>query len=92
MTKIKDYLLGVLVKKYALGWLVAGYRKAEGYKTVLAIVAAVVVFLAQVFGYIPAESAEGLYKIIGAFGATTFIEKLKRYQKMAEKLAGAVKD
>jgi hypothetical protein len=90
--KIQTWVLGILVNKYALGWLVKGYRQAAGYRTGLAIAAAVIVFVAQVFGYIPAESADGLYKILGAFGATAFIEKLKRYQKAAEKVAEAVKE
>ena len=91
MSKIKDWVLGVLVKKYALGPVVAGYKKLEGYKTALAIVGMALVFGAQVFGFIPETLANELYKILSAIGGVAFLEKLKRYQSVAEKLAGEVK-
>jgi len=91
MGKIKDWVLGVLVKKYALGPVVAGYKKLEGYKTVLAMIGMGLVFGAQVFGFIPAPLADELYKVLGAIGGVAFLEKLKRYQPVAEKLANEVK-
>lgn len=92
MSKIKDWMLGVLAKKYALGWLVTGYRKATGYKTGVAVALCGLVFVAQIFGFIPEQMADELYKILGAVGSVTFIEKLKRYQKVGENLANAVKE
>ena len=91
MNKIKDYVVSFLLKKYALGWLVKGYRTAAGWRTTLAMVLGAVVWLGQVFGYLTPEMADSLYKVIATIGSITFIEKLKRYQKTAEGLVTIVK-
>ena len=91
MNKIKDWVVSLLLKKYALGWLVKGYRTAAGWRTTAAIVLAAIVWLGQLFGYLSPEMADSLYKIIGTIGSITFIEKLKRYQKTAEGLVTVVK-
>jgi hypothetical protein len=91
MNKIKDWAVNFLLKKYALGYLVKGYRAAAGWRTTLAMVLAAAVWLGQVFGYLTPELADSLYKVIGTIGSITFIEKLKRYQKTAEGLVTVVK-
>lgn len=91
MNKIKDYVVSFLLKKYALGWLVKGYRQAAGWRTTLAMVLGGLVWLGQVFGYLTPEMADSLYKVIATIGSITFIEKLKRYQKTAEGLVTIVK-
>ena len=92
MNKIREWVLNFLVKKYALGYLVKGYRAAEGWKTYLAMAACVIVFTANVFGYIPDGLADSLYSVIGTFGVTAFIEKLKRFQKTAESVATTIRE
>lgn len=91
MDKIKTWAVNFLLKKYALGYLVKGYRAAAGWRTTVAIVLAAAVFAGQVFGYLSPELADELYKVIGTIGSITFIEKLKRYQKTAEGLVTIVK-
>jgi hypothetical protein len=91
MNKIKDWAVNFLLKKYALGWLVKGYRTAAGWRTTIAIVLAAAVWVGQLLGYLSPEMADQLYKIIGTIGSITFIEKLKRYQKTAEGLVTVVK-
>jgi hypothetical protein len=92
MNKIKDWVVGLLVKKYALGWLVKSYRAASGWRTGIAIGLSLIVFAAQAFGYIPESLANEIYKVLGSAGAVTFLEKLRKYQKVAEKAAGAIKE
>jgi hypothetical protein len=92
MNKIKSWAINFLLKKYALGYLVKGYRAAAGQRTNIAIALGALVWGAQVLGLIPAELADQLYKIIGTIGSITFIEKLKRYQKTAEGLVTVVKE
>ena len=92
MNKIKSWAVNFLLKKYALGWLVKGYRQAAGWRTGIAAVLAILVFLGQMFGYLTPELAESLYKVIATIGSITFIEKLKRYQKTAEGLVTVVKE
>lgn len=91
MGKLKDWIIGLLAKKYLLGWLIKGYRALEGKKTGIAIALAVLVWTGEVFGFIPKETAASLYAILGPAGAVTLMEKLKRFQKNAEKVAEAVK-
>lgn len=92
MNKIKTWAINFLLKKYALGYLVKGYRAAAGHRTNIAIVLGALVWVGQLFGVITPELADQLYKIIGTIGSITFIEKLKRYQKTAEGLVTAVKE
>jgi hypothetical protein len=92
MGKLKDWVMGILAKRYLLGWLVKGYSLAEGKKTQLAAVLALLVWVGEVFGFIPKELAATLYTVIASIAPVTFLEKLKRYQGTAEKLADAVKE
>jgi len=92
MNKIKDWVVSLLLKKYALGWLVKGYRQVAGWRTAIAAFLAILVFGGQLMGYLPPELADQLYKIISTIGAITFVEKLKRYQKTAEGLVTVVKE
>ena len=91
MQKIKDMVIGFLAKKYALGWLVKGYALLEGKKTELAIVAVVIIWLGEVFGIVPKEIAANAYAVLGPIAGVTFMDKLRRYQKVAEKVADSVK-
>ena len=92
MEKIKNMVINFLLKKYALGWLVKGYRAASGWRTVAAGVLAAAVFVGQVLGYIPENLADELYKIIGSIATVTFLEKMRKYQKAAESVVGMVKE
>ena len=91
MQKIKDMVVAFFAKKYALGWLVSGYRALEGKKTQLAIVLMAVTWLLEVFGIIPKELAAQIYGVLGPIGGMTFLEKLKRFQGSAERVANSVK-
>jgi len=90
--KLKSMVLNVLVKKYALGALVSGYKRLEGYKTVLALVCLVAVYLANAFGYIPDELAKQLYAYLSPVAGVTFFEKLVRYQAQAKAVANTIKE
>ena len=92
MNKIKDWAMNFLLKKYALGYLVKGYRAAAGWRTSIAVVLAAAVWVGQVLGYLTPEMADSLYKVIGTIGSIAFIEKLKRYQKAAEGLVTVVRE
>lgn len=86
-----DNLKFLLVKKYVLGWLVQGYRALRGHKTTIITVVAVGVWVAEVFGYLPHDTAKNLYQILGGSGTITILQKLQRWQDQAESLAGEVK-
>ena len=91
MNKIKEWAFNFLLKKYALGWLVAGWKKASGWRTVIAGVLAVMVFIGQALGYVPEALAEELYKVISSIAAVSFLEKLRKYEKQAAAAAEMVK-
>ena len=91
MEKIKTWIMTKIISKYCLGFIVKGYRALEGKKTGIAIALAVLVWVGEVFGFIPKETAASLYAILAPAGGMAFMEKLKRFQKTAEKVAEAVK-
>ena len=89
--KIKMWVMGVLVNKYALGSLVKAYKMTKGYKTQICLVLAIATYLAETFGFITHELAEQIYTVLGGAGSLSFVQKLKGYQDKIEKIAKEVK-
>ena len=83
-------LYEVLIKKFGMKYLLAGYKALEGKKTVIGMGLAAGVFAAQAFGKIDKETADRLYAGIGVWTGKSFIDKLNRYQDVASGVALSV--
>jgi len=86
---IIDFLWKILGKKYALGGAVAVYKKVNGWKTYLSIIAIVIIYAGKALGYIPVELAEQLLALFGGTASVAFLHKLQKTDEefgIAEKL------
>lgn len=95
--KIKLLAVKYALNKYALGWLVKVWGKAQGYKTLIFGALSLIVFVLKVGGYIPPELEQAMQNhlhagvndvaIAGGVGAIfSFLEKLKRYEPVIDQL------
>jgi len=89
--KLKDWVMGMLVQKYALGSLVEAYKLAKGYKTQASLILAIATFLGEVFCGLDQELAVQIYAFLGGIGSLSFVQKLKGYQDKIKKIADKVK-
>ncbi len=91
MKRIKEWVMGILVKKYALGTLVDLWDKADGYRTQIQVAVAVGVVVLGVLGYIPLDRAYEIAGVVGGSAVATFLEKLRKHQGMVVKVQELVK-
>ena len=92
MEKLKMMLLSMILKKYALGYLVKGWSGVKGYKTQILAVIGFGVYAVEKLGYIPKEIAEQLYPYLLGGGAITFMQKLQHYEPIVNKTISLVKE
>lgn len=91
MERIKLFIFDLILKKYALGYLVQGWVKLKGWKTQICAVALVLVWLGEVSGYIPKELADQLEVIFSTGGAFAFMQKLQRAEPFVKEMVEKVK-
>ena len=92
MEKLKMMLLSMILKKYALGYLVKGWSGVKGYKTQILVAIGVGVYAAERFGYVPKEVADQLYPYLFGGGAVTFMQKLQRYEPIVNQTISSVRE
>jgi hypothetical protein len=88
--KIKSWALGVLVKKFVLGWAISLYGKLTGYRTALSIAGMCVVYVMSLFG-LDQSVADAAYKFLGGVASFAFLEKLLKYQSIIQPLIADMK-
>lgn len=91
MENIVKKLVAFLLKKYTLGYLVKGWSKLRGYKTQIFAVLTGLVWVGEVTGQIPKDTASQLYAVFGSGAGFAFMQKLTRYQPEIEDLIKDVK-
>lgn len=87
-----DKIKTLIVKKYLLGYLVQGYTQIKGYKTQIIAAIAVIVWAAARFGYVPPDQEKNLYEILGGAGTITLLQKLQRWQNIADEVGKATQE
>ena len=78
--KVKNWFMGILVHKYALGYLVQAWDFADGYKTQFSSAAAVVVLASGFLGYVDIGWAMDIAGILGGAGFVSFMDKLRKHK------------
>lgn len=78
---IKDLLWKLLGKKYLLGGVIEIYRAITGYKTQIAGVLLVLVYVAKFTGFITPDLADQLVLLLSGAGGVTLAQKLKRWDE-----------
>jgi len=91
MQTLKEKIVGFLLKKYILGYLVKGWTAAKGYKTQIFMGLSVLTWIGEVTGNIPHDVATQLYAGFGGGAGFSFMQKLQRYQPQVEGLINEVK-
>lgn len=81
-----DKIKLMIVQKYILGYLVKGYSAVKGYKTQIVMVLAILTWAAARFQYITPDQEKNFYEILGGAGTVTILQKLQRWQSMADQL------
>lgn len=89
--KIKGWVMTVLVKKYALGWLVDLFKKAQGYKTQISALGCIATYIMTLFG-LDDKVAEALYAFFGGTGAFSGLDKMLRYKEDAKSVVDEARD
>jgi hypothetical protein len=86
MEKIKLMMFKILLKKYALGYLVQGWEKLKGYKTQVAVALMVLTYSLEQAGQIPSELSKQIYPYLEAMAGFAFLQKLQRVQPYVDEL------
>ena len=89
--KIKVSIFRLILKKYVLGYLVDGWEKMAGYKTQICSVLIFGIWVAESTGYLPPETASGLYKVLGGLGSYAFMQKVKRYKWVVKEVGDGLR-
>lgn len=84
--KIKQFLYGIVLKKYVLGWVTDLYSKMEGYKTQFSAVAMVAVTGAYLQGWLTESQWNTAMALLGGWGSVALAEKLKRNKPLLDAL------
>lgn len=85
MEKLKGWILGLLLNKYAAGWMVQIWKAAEGYRTQLGIAGAAIALAMGFFGFIPWDKAMDTAALMGGGAVASFLEKLRRHEDLVKK-------
>ena len=91
METMKLAIFRLLLKKYALGYLVKGWEKTKGYKTAIFTVLTILTYAGEQFGYVPKELAAQLYTLFGGGAGFSFMQKLQRYQPYVDEVKKALR-
>lgn len=91
MENMKLLVFRFLLKKYALGYLVKGWEKAKGYKTIIFTVLMALTYAGEQFGYLPKDLADKLYVLFSGGTGFSFMQKLQRYQPYVDEVKNAVR-
>lgn len=89
--KVKSFVFGILVKKYALGGLVSVYEKADGYKTQLLSVAAGLVLVLGLVGVLETDKAFEIAESLASLAGLTFVQKLAKHKALIDKTQALAK-
>ena len=93
MSKIKGWIVDLLVKKYVVGFVAGLFGKIKGYKTQIGAASIVAIIAAKNLGFIPPEfqniADEVLKVIYGATGISAG-DKIRRYWEDAKKIGDEV--
>jgi len=77
--KIKMMAVNLLLKRYALGYLVKAWNKINGYRTQICFGLMIAVYIAEKFGYIDAQLSANMQTALAGGGTFSFLEKMKKY-------------
>lgn len=88
MDKLKSWVLGLLLNKYAAGWMVQLWGAAEGYRTQLGLAGAAIALAMGFFGMMPWDKAMDSASLMGGAAIAAFLEKLRRHDDLVKKLQG----
>ena len=91
MKTIKNFILNVLVNKYAFGSLVKGWKFFQGYRTQGSVFLGSLVMLAGFFGFIELDIAFQMATAIGGTAFASFMDKLNRHKDYITVLSGKMK-
>jgi hypothetical protein len=92
MSALTNFLMNVLVNKYALGSLVSVWNKATGFKTQVLVPLAILVLAAGFFQMIPLDLAFTVATSIFGAAGSTLMDKLNRHKGLIEELSNRVKE
>ena len=81
---IKVRIVSLLLKKYALGYLVQAWEWAKGKKTALCIVGMVLIPFLKAQGIIDDQTAETMNAAFGTGAGFSFMQKLQRYKPLVD--------
>lgn len=86
-----EKIKALVVKKYALGYLVEAYKAVNGHKTQIVAALAVCSWVAARLGFIPPEQEGKIYEMLGGAGTITLLAKLEKWKNVADELGSEVK-
>ena len=88
MNVIKERLIKFVVKKWVLGWIADGFKKADGWKTYIAGGISLVLFVSRLAGWVPPEIADQFDLVLATFLGMTGIaggDHIKKWKDWVEK-------
>ena len=91
MERFKVMVINMLLKKYAMGFLVKGWDALKGYKTAIFVTIMVVIKLLEMTGQIPADLAQQIYPYLETGAGFSFMQKLARYQPIIDEVVEGVR-
>jgi hypothetical protein len=92
LDKVKEYLMAVLLKRYALGVVVKGWDLADGYRTQISMASAIAVLVAGYLGYMPIDKAHESALLLGGSSIATFLEKLRKHEGLITRVGDMAKE
>lgn len=90
MERLKIKIVELLLKKYALGYLVKGWGYLKGYKTQIFAVLSLLAYGLKVTGQISDDLGDQLIAAFGSGASFAFIQKLQRYEPEIKGLVNEV--
>jgi hypothetical protein len=76
---MQNIIWSLFGKKYLLGGAVEIYKALTGYRTQIATVLTVIVYVAKILGWIPHNISDPLIALLTGAGGITMAEKLQRW-------------
>lgn len=92
LDNIKEWVMGLLLKKYALGLVVKAWDFADGYRTQISMASAIAALVSGHLGYMPMDKANEMALTLGGTAMATFLEKLRKYDGLIVKVSDLVKE
>ena len=92
MYKLQLFVLNILIRRYALGFMVDAWKFFTGYRTQIQLGLAVIIVGLGLVGALPLDTALTIAAAVGGSAFATFLEKLKKHKEFIVEIQKTVED